>query len=96
MQIFTKAGVQMEEESWFEYESWSTSQGSESYTTTALVPNSHYTCHIVSMAGNRQSSTKLAPQIVFQTTRGSELWRDTIILEKNAEVKECDFFPTGF
>ena len=73
MQIFTRAGVRMEEESSFEHKSWSTSQSSECYMATALVPNSRYTCHMVSMAGKKQSSTKLAPQIAFQTARGSEL-----------------------
>lgn len=73
IQTFTRNGELMEERSSFEHESWSTSQGSESYTATSLVPNSHYTCQMLSVAGSKQSSTKLAPQVTFHTSPGSEL-----------------------
>ena len=62
----------MEERTTFQHESWSTSRGREIYNATKLLPNCHYTCHVVSVAGERQSITSLAPQVSFQTATGSE------------------------
>lgn len=63
----------MEERHTFKHESWSTSRGRESYTATGLLPNCHYTCHMVSVAQERQSDTDVAPQATFHTSPGSRL-----------------------
>ena len=81
IQTFTRNGELMEERSSFEHESWSTSKGSESHIATSLVPNSHYTCQMLSVAGNKQSSTKLAPQVTFHTSPGSELCARGVLIQ---------------
>lgn len=73
IQTFTMNGELMDERHMFKHESWSTSRGKESYTATGLLPNCHYTCHMVSVAGKRQTDTDLAPQATFHTSPGSRL-----------------------
>ena len=73
IQTFTTNGELMEERHTFKHESWSTSRGQERYTATGLLPNCHYTCHMVSVAQERQSDTEVAPQATFHTSPGSKL-----------------------
>lgn len=73
IQTFTRNGDLMEERSLLKHESWSTSHGHETYTASELLPNCHYTCHLMSVAGrDRQSATELAPQVTFHTAPGSK------------------------
>ena len=72
IQTFTRNGERMEEMSSFEHKIWSTSRQKEHYTATGLVPNSQYTCRALSVAGHKQSSTEMAPQVTFQTLSGSK------------------------
>ena len=78
IQTFTRNGQLMEERSTLKHESWSTSRGRESYTARRLLPNSHYTCHLLSVAGDKQSSTEQAPQAIFHTNPGSKIQKQAL------------------
>lgn len=50
----------------------STSRLRQSYSLEELVPNTHYTCHVLSVAGKRVSKPQSGSAVEFTTAPGSK------------------------
>ena len=69
---YQQDGNTVEEDIYFEHLSSSSSSGQETYSTSTLVPNTLYTCHMLSVAGNSNSESH--SEIQFVTLPGSKLY----------------------
>ena len=70
VQEFRRNGELLQERTQFEHETVSTSQPSQVYYTMELVPNTHYSCHMISVTDMIES--KPGTSVEFTTSHGSK------------------------